>query len=76
MRIMVKRGFVSSRVLYKKLRKAVWEEIQMLDDRQQVLHGRDIQEIAMIKAKELGLPEFTVIRVNNVTKLLNYAILD
>lgn len=60
MRKYVKRGSVSSRVDYEKLRKDVWSEIYSLDKEGVVLHDNDIQNIAMMKAKEIGLHGFKV----------------
>lgn len=60
MRKYVQRGAVSSKVRYEKLRNSIWEEVLSLDRQMITIHDRDIQEIAMIKAKEFGLHEFVV----------------
>lgn len=60
MRQYVKRGAVSSKAKYLELREKVWDEVRALDQEQHVIHNRDIQEIAMCKAMELGLHEFKV----------------
>lgn len=60
MRNYVKRGAVSSRINYARLREAVWNEVYSLDKEGVVLHDNDIQNIAMDKAMELNLPNFTV----------------
>lgn len=60
MRNYVKRGAVSSRVSYAKLREDVWSEVYSLDKEGVVLHDNDIQQIAMIKAKERNLHDFKV----------------
>lgn len=58
MRKYVKRGGVSIRPQYQKLRENVWNDTQALDNEQHVIHDNDIQEIAMMKAMELGLHDF------------------
>lgn len=60
MRNYVKRGSVSSRIDYAKLREDVWNEVYSLDKEGIVLHDNDIQNIAMVKAKERNLQNFTV----------------
>lgn len=62
MRKYVRSGGVNSRIQYKQLREKVWEEVFRLDRDLHIFHDNDIQEIAMIKAKELGLHEFLVIK--------------
>lgn len=63
MRNYVKRGSISSRVEYAKLREDVWNEVYSLDKEGAVLHDTDIQQIAMIKAKERNLHDFKVYNV-------------
>lgn len=63
MRRYVKRGCVSSRQAYNELKWKVWEEVHTLDLNREVFHGHDIQEIAMHKAREMGLHDFKVITV-------------
>lgn len=60
MRNYVKRGSVSSRINYARLRDDVWNEVYSLDKEGVVLHDNDIQNIAMVKAKERNLNEFKV----------------
>lgn len=60
MRRFVKRGFVSSRTIYHQLKSKVWDEVRQLDQDREIIHGHDIQEIAMSKAQELGLYNFQV----------------
>lgn len=60
MRKFVKRGGVSTKVQYEKLRDKVWQEVRQLDCQSHVIHDRDVQEIAMIVARELGIPSFRV----------------
>lgn len=67
MRKMVERGSLSSRVQYEKLRDNVWDDVLALDRQMYAIHGRDIQEIAMIKGRELGLFDF---KVNKKTYLI------
>lgn len=68
MRKYVKRGSVSSKVQYKKLKDLVWKEFEQLEQEQLILHDSDVKEIALIKATELGLTDF------KVTKLIFLAI--
>jgi len=65
MRNYVKRGSVSSRINYAKLRENVWNEVYSLDKEGVVLHDKDIQNIAMVKAKELNLHEFMVYNIKH-----------
>lgn len=51
---------MSSRIEYERLRVEVWNEVYSLDKEGVVLHDNDIQQIAMIKAKERNLHNFTV----------------
>lgn len=60
MRKYVNRGGASTIVQYRELKNKVWAEIRTLDLGQHVIHNRDIQEIAMSKAMEMGLTEFQV----------------
>lgn len=60
MRNYVRRGAVSSRIDYAKLREDVWNEVYSLDKEGIVLHDNDIQHIAMVKAMERHLQNFTV----------------
>lgn len=60
MRKNVKRGGMSSRDLYRKLRANVWREVEQLDKDMITLHDRDIQEIAVIEAERLGINDFKV----------------
>lgn len=60
MRNYVKRGSVSSRVDYAKLREDVWNEVYSLDKEGVVLHDNDIQNIAMVTAKKRNLQDFKV----------------
>lgn len=60
MRKYVKKGGVSTKLRYRVLRENTWSEIEDLDKDEQVIHDKDIQEIAMSKAMELGLHEFKV----------------
>lgn len=60
MRNYVKRGAVSNRVSYARLRDAVWAEVYSLDKEGVVLHDCDIQNIAMEKAQKLNLVTFKV----------------
>lgn len=60
MRQHVKRGGVRNRMTYLKLKNVVWAEVQAMDHEQIIIHRRTIQEIAQIKAIELGIPNFKV----------------
>lgn len=60
MRSYVKRGTISNRVEYERLRNEVWNEFYSLDKEGVVLHDNDLQEIAMMKAQEKGLHNFKV----------------
>lgn len=60
MRNYVKRGSISSRIEYERFRTDVWDEIYSLDKEGVVLHDNDIQQIAMIKAREKNLLNFRV----------------
>lgn len=60
MRNYVKRGAVSDRARYARLREAVWTEVYSLDKEGIVMHDCDIQYIAMTKAQELNLHDFKV----------------
>lgn len=60
MRHHIKRGSVSNRIEYNRLKDGVWEEVYSLDKEGVVLHDADVQQIAMIKAKERGLHNFKV----------------
>lgn len=60
MRSYIKRGSVSNRNSYRQLRDDVWNEVYTLDKEGVVLHDCDIQQIAMIKAREINLLDFKV----------------
>lgn len=60
MRSYIKRGSVSNRIAYEQLRYDVWNEVYSLDKEKVVLHDCDIQQIAMIKARERNLLNFKV----------------
>lgn len=60
MRNYIKPGSVSSRIEYEKLSNEVWDEVYSLDKEGVVLHDSDIQQIAMIKAREKNLLNFKV----------------
>lgn len=60
MRNYVKRGAVSNRIQYARLRDAIWNEVYSLDKEGVVLHDNDIQFIAMKEALKKGLPDFKV----------------
>lgn len=60
MRSYIKRGSVSNRNRYRQLRDDVWNEVYTLDKEGVVLHDCDIQQIAMIKAREINLLDFKV----------------
>lgn len=60
MRSYIKRGSVSNRNRYRQLRDDVWNEVYTLDKEGVVLHDCDIQQIAMIKAREIYLLDFKV----------------
>lgn len=60
MRQYIKKGGVSSRLLYQRLKEEVWKEFWQLDRDQYTIHGSDIQQIAMNKAAELGIQGFQV----------------
>lgn len=60
MRNYVKRGSVSSRIDYAKLREKVWEQVYSLDKEGVVFHDNDIQYIAMKEAQSMNLLKFTV----------------
>lgn len=60
MRNYVKRGSISNRIEYDRLSNDVWDEIYSLDNEGVVLHDNDIQQIAMIKAREKNLLNFKV----------------
>lgn len=51
---------MSSRIEYEKLRNDVWSEFYSLDKEGVVLHDCDIQQIAMIKAREREMHNFKV----------------
>lgn len=65
MRKYVKRGSISSKVQYEKLRNLVWEEVDKLDRENVVIHESTIQDIAMEKAEKLGLENFKVFNVKS-----------
>lgn len=67
MRNYVKRGSVSNRLEYARLREAVWNEVYSMDKEGIVLHDCDIQNIAMTKAFEMNRHEFKV-SSNNACK--------
>lgn len=60
MRRYVERGGISSKVQYKQLQNKVWEEFMELNDNCEIITGDDLQQIAMLKAMELGLKNFQV----------------
>lgn len=60
MRNYIKRGCLSNRVVYARLRENVWNEIYSMDKEGVVIHDCDIQCVAMEKAKELNLDKFKV----------------
>lgn len=60
MRDYVKRGSVSHRRQYARLREAIWNEVYSMDKEGIVLHDNDIQLIAMKEALKLNLHEFKV----------------
>lgn len=60
MRQYVERGGISSKVLYKQLKEKVLEEVIELDSNRETITGDDLQQIAMIKSRELGLNNFQV----------------
>lgn len=60
MRNYIKRGSVSNRIEYGRLKDDVWNEVYSLDKEGVVLHDAGVQQIAMIKAKERGLHSFKV----------------
>lgn len=60
MRSYLKRGSMSNRMEYDRLRNEVWDEVYSLDKEGVVLHHNDIQQIAMIKARNRNLHMFTV----------------
>lgn len=64
MRKYVTRGTISNRIEYERLRNDVWNEVYSLDKEGVVLHDNDIQQIAMLKAKDKGLHNFKVCMIN------------
>lgn len=60
MRKYIRRGSVTTRIEYERLRKEVWKDFYQYYTDGQVLHDNDIQFIAMVKAKEMGLHDFKV----------------
>lgn len=60
MRNYIKRGSVSNRIEYGRLKDDVWNEVYSSDKEGVVLHDADVQRIAMIKAKERGVHSFKV----------------
>lgn len=60
MRNYIKRGSITNRITYDRLKEDVWNEVYSLDKEGVVLHDTDIQHIAMVKAKERGLHSFKV----------------
>lgn len=60
MRNYIKRGSLSNRIAYEALQNDVWNEVYSLDKEGVVLHDCDIQEIAMIIARERKLVNFKV----------------
>lgn len=61
MRGYIRRGCLPSRTQYRNLKIEVFEKIEELDKNQMVFHDIDIQQIAMLKAKQMGLNDFKVI---------------
>lgn len=66
MRKYIRRGMVSTKIEYERLRKDVWDEFYKFYTDGNALHDSDIQFIAMVKAKERGLLNFKV----NIYELL------
>lgn len=60
MRAYIKRGGVSSKSEYLQLERIVCDEIYVLDQEQQVIYDKDIQDIAMTEAMALGMEDFKV----------------
>ena len=60
MRNYVKRGSISNRQQYSKLREAVWNQVYEMDKEGIVIHGNDIQFLAMKEALKQNLPTFKV----------------
>lgn len=61
-----KRGSVSSRIEYARLREEVWNEVYSLLEEGVFLHNNDVQQIAMIKAKERNLHDSKVCILSNI----------
>lgn len=60
MRNYVKRGAVSNRIQYARLRESIWNLVYSYDKEGVVLHDNDIQFIAMTEALKQNLPDFQV----------------
>lgn len=60
MKQMVQRGGVSTKIRYSKLQEELWNELDEMDREFIEFHDIDIQQLALLKASQLGLTDFKV----------------